>query len=123
MEQRKCKQCGFVGNIIEFAKAGIVNDKMYYRHFCKKCYYERKIPRLKDIRKWFRGYKETLKCKHCGNSDHRVLEFHHISNKNFTISNAVVRGYAKEKILEEISKCIVLCANCHRIVHYTENVV
>lgn len=39
--------------------------------------------------------------------------------KKFTISQELVMKRAgKEKILEEMAKCIVLCANCHFIEHF-----
>jgi len=31
-----------------------------------------------------------------------------------------VAGYSLKRIALEIAKCIVLCANCHRIVHWDE---
>jgi 5-methylcytosine-specific restriction endonuclease McrA len=47
-----------------------------------------------------------------------ALEFHHLSSdeKDFGISS---RGYTRswKKIREELSKCVLLCANCHREVH------
>lgn len=62
-------------------------------------------------------------CKNCGNEDFRVLEFHHNRDKDFVISNAAISGFSIEKIKSEIEKCDVLCANCHRIEHYIEDVV
>ena len=59
------------------------------------------------------------RCNRCG-YDRCVdaLEFHHLdsSMKDFGISN---RGYTRswKKIREEIEKCELLCANCHREVH------
>lgn len=63
-----------------------------------------------------------IKCICCGNTDKRVLDFHHIdpSTKKFTIASRRVAGYAQKNILEEINKCEVLCANCHRIKHWEE---
>jgi len=47
-----------------------------------------------------------------------ALEFHHrdSSKKDFGIS---YRGYTRSwaKVLEEIEKCELLCANCHRETH------
>jgi hypothetical protein len=44
-----------------------------------------------------------------------VLEFDHIGDdKKFNISDAVRKGYSMKKLTEEIAKCEVRCANCHR---------
>ncbi len=37
------------------------------------------------------------------------------STKSFNISQAVTQLYTKEKIHEEIAKCELVCANCHRL--------
>lgn len=58
-------------------------------------------------------------CVSCGNSDVRVLEFHHRSPsiKKSNISAMVHSLTSRDKILTEINKCDVLCVNCHRIMH------
>jgi len=47
-----------------------------------------------------------------------ALEFHHLesSDKDFGISS---KGYTRswDKIREELEKCVLLCANCHRETH------
>jgi hypothetical protein len=47
-----------------------------------------------------------------------ALEFHHLESlqKDFGISS---KGYTRSwvKIREELDKCVLLCANCHREVH------
>lgn len=63
-------------------------------------------------------YKKNLSCTHCGLQDHRVIEFHHVKDKKYNISRMASRGYCWETILNEIKKCIPLCSNCHRIIHY-----
>lgn len=49
-----------------------------------------------------------------------ALEFHHLASarKDFGISS---KGYTRswKKIQEELDKCILLCANCHREAHST----
>jgi hypothetical protein len=62
----------------------------------------------------------TLKCGHCGINDHRILEFHHLGDKDHNISNMVNHGYAWKRIEEEIVKCIPLCCNCHRLEHWSD---
>ena len=42
------------------------------------------------------------------------------SNKKFGVSDMITKGYSKEKIYFEISKCRILCANCHA--HYTNEI-
>jgi hypothetical protein len=62
------------------------------------------------------AYLEQHPCVDCGEDDIVVLEFDHrdAESKSFSISNAVHREMAWKKILDEISKCDVRCANCHR---------
>jgi hypothetical protein len=66
--------------------------------------------------KWYKEYKSTLKCSRCPESDSRCLDFHHKDGekKELEVSLAARRGWAKERLLKEIAKCEVLCANCHR---------
>lgn len=54
-------------------------------------------------------------CAHCNESNPVVLEFDHLHSKNMNISQMLGEGYSWNKIEEEIKKCQVLCANCHRI--------
>jgi hypothetical protein len=58
-------------------------------------------------------------CQRCLESFEGCLEFHHKSmvDKLDTIPNLIKRGFDWEVIQEEIDKCEVLCANCHRKVH------
>ena len=59
------------------------------------------------------------KCSVCGYAHYiGALEFHHLddSKKDFGISN---KGYTRswKKVKEELDKCVLLCANCHRELH------
>ena len=86
----------------------------------KNAEYRRKT-RIK-IRGWFDDYKKTLECEFCGyNECSEALDFHHKDgeDKNFNVSKGFIL-YGKEEILKEIEKCIVLCSNCHRKLHYEE---
>ena len=59
------------------------------------------------------------RCERCG-YDRCIdaLEFHHInsSGKDFSISD---KGYTRswDRVKEELDKCALLCANCHRELH------
>jgi hypothetical protein len=76
-------------------------------------------PRIEQTRKQFLAYKKTLRCSHCELADYRVLEFHHVGDKDLNVSPMVNRGYSWGRIQKEIEKCIPLCCNCHRLEHWT----
>ena len=61
------------------------------------------------------AYKEFMGCADCGNADYRVLDFHHLRDKKLIVSWVVNRGHSILAIVREVAKCVVLCANCHRI--------
>ena len=63
------------------------------------------------------------KCLDCGGDFHRsVYDFHHRdpSDKVDAISNLL---RSPGKLEEELKKCDLLCANCHRIRHFKEDTV
>lgn len=75
--------------------------------------------RYNKKRKFLVSYKKGLKCQVCGESDSVCLVFHHRNpkEKDFYVGCSV-SGYSLERIMKEIAKCDVLCANCHAKLHY-----
>jgi len=58
-------------------------------------------------------YFRTHPCSDCAETDPLVLEFDHLGDKHFNISQALL-SRPWPVILDEIAKCDVVCANCHR---------
>jgi hypothetical protein len=52
-------------------------------------------------------------CVDCGESDPLILEFDHLGRKRFNIATGL-RDRNWDSVLDEIAKCDVVCANCHR---------
>jgi hypothetical protein len=64
--------------------------------------------RKQAAREYVLNYLATHPCETCGESDVRVLEFHHTGEKEKTVSHMVGEGYAIERIQAEIDKCTIL---------------
>lgn len=61
-------------------------------------------------------YLSSHPCVDCGESNPNVLEFDHVrGKKKKTLSLLIGEGYSLVAIQEELAKCEVRCANCHRI--------
>lgn len=135
METKVCSKCqGEPQPIENFA---FKNKEKGWRHsYCKKCMnevnrllYHSSEKRKQDVRKFTYGliekiriyikeYKENIGCTNCKiKYPSYVLDFHHIDDKKEQISQMVSSGNLK-RIKEEIEKCIVVCANCHREIHH-----
>jgi hypothetical protein len=81
---------------------------------------ERTKKRKKEQRDKFQEYKAGLACFFCGIQHPAVIDFHHPdASGDKKVSELLQRGSIK-KAYEEAEKCIPLCANCHRIYHWTE---
>ena len=65
-----------------------------------------------------RRVKTFFGCKDCGTRDFRVLEFDHLRDKKANIATLIAGGCSIKTIKEEMRKCEVVCANCHRIRTY-----
>jgi hypothetical protein len=80
----------------------------------------RNLKRTQDRRnkksKWVQ--KLGSRCKDCGNSyPDSVFEFHHIDSSTKDRDPSQLFMLSDENISKELEKCILLCANCHRIRH------
>lgn len=96
--------------------------KKYKRDYLernRKVVNKRNKDRIKLLREWLREYKSTLKCAKCGEDNPATLDFHHLdpSEKELNIGSVISKGWGKDRILKEVEKCVVLCANCHRKEH------
>lgn len=72
------------------------------------------------IRAWIKAQKVGKKCSSCPESDPVCLDFHHLNQGEKTIEISLIyskKGWGIKRIQEEIDKCTLLCANCHRKVH------
>jgi hypothetical protein len=60
-------------------------------------------------------------CVDCGisypNTHYSVFDFHHLDPSEKDVDWSKLRLRSWDKIVKELSKCVLLCSNCHRIRH------
>ena len=104
-------------------------NKDEYRAFQHAWYIRNKTRLLNRVRshrlrlaEWYFNLKSTYKCETCPENHPACLDFHHkdSNTKLKTVSQLVLRRVSKKRILEEISKCVCWCSNCHRKHHWNE---
>ena len=63
-------------------------------------------------------------CERCGLTSpyYSVFDFHHRDPNEKEADPGSLMHRSWETIFKEINKCILLCANCHRIIHEMENI-
>ncbi len=106
-KQSLCRECNKA-----YQKAHYIQNK--------PTYISNKKAREKANHDWLKEYKSTLQCSRCPENNPVCLDFHHRDpeTKLFGIGNDHYKVSLK-KLQEEIAKCDVLCANCHRKEHAT----
>lgn len=133
-KMKTCGKCKIPKEVKEFSKNRCKKDGLQVT--CKAC---KKIEGVKDYKKnkeayLFRSklqkernkvlFKEYIKgkcCSKCGDEREYVFDFHHLNpkDKKYNISDVKASGTPK-RLKEELKKCIILCSNCHRELHYLE---
>lgn len=103
-------------------------DKEFYsrcgkrgKHFwCKSCYKKASYANSLRKKKMFVRFCGN-KCKRCGikHTGHntQIFDFHHKDSSSKNADWYQLRAWSVDRIRNEILKCILLCSNCHRLVH------
>ena len=127
---KKCRLCKTKKKLEEFSFRNKVRN--IRTSYCKTCtrkyvrehyvrnrkYYLSKAKKRNDsvrylIKQYTWNYLSTHSCIDCGESDPVVLEFDHVSDKISEISG-MYRNFSLNTVIQEIRKCEIRCANCHR---------
>jgi hypothetical protein len=131
MKTLLCTRCKQEKAVTSFSRASHTRG---YSYHCKECVREksrehyhssnkevvfgRAKQRVYVVQEALNKLKSEYGCYYCPESESACLDFHHINEteKSDSISKlAKVKSLAK--LAPEISKCIVVCANCHRKIH------
>lgn len=100
--QSHCKECH-----------KIYRDKHYREN--REKYIAMAADRKVDYCGEFFAWLEEQSCLDCGNSDKRVLEFDHVRGEKLGNIAVLLRSASRQRLWDEIAKCEIVCANCHRV--------
>jgi hypothetical protein len=114
---KRCNSCGKEKPLTEFHGNGRYKGTRKYKPDCRHCTnYKLRMHLNSAVKEHFGSWK----CSKCG-FEGRPIQFdcHHVrGEKKFSISQARQKSMDSKKIFkEELEKCDLLCANCHRLEH------
>lgn len=109
-----CKKCSR-----QYVKNHYQKNRQYYIDKAKK----RNIESNQRKQDFVGDYLKNHPCIDCGETNILVLEFDHKSreDKEDDIAWMLKRRLSFQKVIKEIAKCEIRCANCHRIKTAKEN--
>ena len=82
------------------------------------------------VKEWRRRFKQKIvnsfgnKCGICGyDKCNDAFHCHHLdpSKKEFSLSSVMGNPQKWAYVIPELKKCVLLCANCHRIRHFEKD--
>ncbi len=102
-----CKECSRA-----YIREHYHNNTAYYIRKAKK----RNIIVKQETVQYLAKYLLSHPCIDCGEKDICVLEFDHIdrTEKLLEVATMVKRKWSIQSLKNEVKKCVVRCANCHR---------
>jgi 5-methylcytosine-specific restriction endonuclease McrA len=122
---KRCRSCDRELPLTEFNKT----ETALRRGRCRGCsreYFQRRgelhirqtnaarCRRREAARRYVFELLARSRCTDCGLADPLVLEFDHIGPKRANVAYLVLQGYKPTRLSEEISRCEIVCVNCHR---------
>lgn len=112
------------GYIFNNYSSGLDKKGYRYEHWLTPEAFERAKKRSRGTyaKSFYKGknfvdnYKKERGCFCCGYNIHpSALDFDHINPEEKTMNVSQMLALNKDRLMVEIQKCQVLCANCHRI--------
>jgi len=111
---KTCTTCHKEKPLSDFYKQA---DRKKGASSCKSCFNRYCVDRWIQKKKDAINYKGG-KCNRCGYDDHyAALQFHHMDPTTKDVMWNKLRLRSWDKIVVELDKCDLLCANCHSIEH------
>jgi len=129
-DTKVCSRCEQELPLTDFRKR---KDRGTYESHCKACgreyhreWYQRNKASVRDrmntqerarrgdVRRRLAAYLGEHPCVDCGETRLATLDFDHVQGKKIASVSNMVASHTWDKILTEIAKCEVRCANCHR---------
>ena len=139
---KTCATCGLSKPLSQFWKDKQMRDG--YKKHCGLCCQKKRGRRIKpshlrkretingvspdgvtlvDKKRFVRESKEGKCCQSCGCLSHpSAMDWHHKNPETKSFTLTTIRRFKTNEITlqdikDEIQKCILLCANCHRLIH------
>lgn len=120
---KQCSKCNKEKEFFEFAKKGqgySIDCKSCHREYAKlhyqrnKAYYIQKSKNAMHRKIEYITKLREQPCLDCNKSfPYYVMQFDHIGEKSYNVTQLVTNSW--NKLLKEIEKCEIVCANCHAI--------
>lgn len=132
MTEKFCPSCKQTKPVEQFNHSKRTKDGYDYR--CKECQkasnkkwceanwsnkMKQQNERVRDIAEKIANIKTSQGCLICGEETACCLDFHHLDPKSKEINPAcmISNGWGWSRIENELNKCVIVCANCHRKIH------
>lgn len=110
VDYRVCMECELEKLAADFYKG---------RAKCKQCSLKDQALSRIETREWLYQYKARNPCADCQEYMHPVcMQFDHLPDFEKHAIPSTMAHYSRAKLLAEIAKCELVCANCHMIRSY-----
>lgn len=121
MDTKKCSKCKIEKPISDFYpqrghKYGVMSlCRDCFNQLCVKRWINKKIKYIQYL---------GGECSRChiklNNTNYSIFDFHHLNPSEKEYSWGKLRLFSEDKVIQELNKCQLLCSNCHRIIHATQ---
>lgn len=130
---KTCSKCKVPKDLSEFNKSSKKKDGLHnYCRLCsnlksKQAYKSGKSKHIEQVKKNVARYVQENKnflnelkligCSCCPEKEPSCLQFHHLDSTSKEANVTDLLKYSRERLIKELNKCALVCANCHCKIH------